>query len=404
MSTTNTPLSGGRPYLAIPGPSVMPDRVLAAMHRAAPNIYAGELHDIVATIFPDLRAVAGTSHHVAIYIGNGHASWEAANTNLFSRGDKALVLACGRFGIGWSESARAIGVDVEMLDFGRAAPVDPARVEAALRADPEARIKAVLMTQVDTSSSALSDVAAVRAAIDAAGHPALLAVDCIASLGCDEYRMDAWGVDVTVAASQKGLMTPPGLAFVWFSDKARAACTASDLRTPYWDWTPRAFGSEFWQLFNGTAPTHQLFGLREALDMIAEEGLPAIWARHDRLARAVWAAFDAWGQGNPDIALNMADPAHRGRSVTAARLGAPHATRLREWTETHAGVTLGIGLGMAAPNDPAYHGFLRVAHMGHVNAHMTLGVLGVMETGMRALGIAHGPGALDAAAEVLAQG
>lgn len=397
------PLAHGRPYLAIPGPSTMPDRVLQAMHRAAPNIYAGDLHALVDSLWPDLRAVAGTSGHVALYIGNGHAGWEAANANLFSRGDRALVLATGRFGIGWSESARAMGIDVDLLDFGPN-PMDLGRVEAALRADTGHRIRAVLATQVDTASSVRTDVPALRALLDATGHPALLAIDCIASLACDEYRMDDWGVDVTVAASQKGLMTPPGLAFVWFSPRAAAASRQADLRTPYWNWTPRSEGTEFWQYFCGTAPTHHLYGLREALDMIAEETLPAVWARHETLARAVWAAFDAWGQGNPEIRLNVADPANRGRSVTSARFGAPHATRLRAWTEREAGVTLGIGLGMSEPDDPKGDGFLRVAHMGHVNAHMTLGALSVMEAGMRALGIPHGDGALGAAAEVIARG
>lgn len=396
-------LAFGRPYLAIPGPSVMPDRVLTAMHRASPNIYAGGLHDMVETLWPDLRRVAGTTAHVALYIGNGHATWEAANANLFSRGDRALVLATGLFGIAWAKSVTAMGVEVELLDFDTAATVDLARFEAALRADTAHKLRAVLVTQVDTASTIKNDIAALRGVMDAVGHPALLAVDCIACLGCDEFRMDDWGVDVTVAASQKGLMTPPGLGFVWFSEKARQVCGKSDLRTPYWDWTPRSGASEFSQYFNGTAPTHHLFGLREALDMIAEEGLENVWARHAVLARTVWAAFDAWGAGNPAIALNVADPALRGHSVTAARLGAPDATRLRTWTEEKAGVTLGIGLGMALPDDPAYHGFLRVAHMGHVNAHMTLGALAVMEAGMVALGIKHGPGALAAAAKVVGE-
>lgn len=397
-------LSRGRAYRAIPGPSVMPDRVLNAMHRAAPNIYGGDLIDMVAAMWPDLRAVAGTSHHVAAYIGNGHAAWEAANANLFSRGDHALVLSTGRFGIGWAESARAMGVQVEVMDFGTSTPVDMARVEARLREDRAGKIKAVLTTHVDTSSSIRTDIPALRAVMDAAGHPALLAVDCIASLGCDEYHMDAWGIDLTVAASQKGLMTPPGMGFVWFSEKARQICAESDLRTPYWDWRGRSEPVEFWQYWAGTAPTHHLFGLREALSMLHEEGMSNVWARHEVLARTVWAAFDAWGQGHPRIALNVSDPDFRSRAVTAARLGAPDATRLREWTEHQAGVTLGIGLGMALPSDPEWHGYLRVAHMGHVNAHMTLGALAVMEAGMVALDIPHGPGALDAAARVIAAG
>jgi alanine-glyoxylate transaminase/serine-glyoxylate transaminase/serine-pyruvate transaminase len=397
-------LANGRPYLAIPGPSVIPDRVLRAMHRGSPNIYEGPLIDLVAGLFPDLRKLAGTAGHVALYIGNGHAAWEAANANLFSKGDKALVLAVGQFGLSWANAARAMGIEVELLDFGKSAPVDMARVEAVLRADRGHRIKAVLTTHVDTASSIKTDIPALRAAMTAAGHPALLAVDCIASLGCDAFRMDAWGVDVMVAACQKGLMTPPGMAFVWFSEAARRRSGTGDLVTPYWAWGPRADAQEFWQIWDGTAPTAQLYGLREALDMIAEEGLENVWHRHRTLAGAVWAAFDAWGAGHPAIGMNVADPVHRGWSVTAARFGAPHATRLRNWCETKAGVTLGIGLGMAPSTDPAFHGFLRVGHMGHVNAHMTLGALAVMEAGLTALDIPHGAGALDAAAGVIAKG
>ena len=401
MSPSSPNLSHGRTYLAIPGPSVMPDRVLSAMHRASPNIYGGEIHDVVAGIWPRLRAAARTAQHCAIYICNGHGAWEAANANMFSKGDKALVLAVGRFGIGWAESARALGVDVELLDFGKSSPVDMARVEAALVADKAHHIKALLATQVDTSSSIKTDVAALRALLDSLGHPALLAIDCIASMACDEFRMDDWGVDVAVSASQKGLMTPPGLGILWFSDKARERCRGNDLRTPYWDWEPRAFGTEFWQYFNGTAPTHHLYGLSEALVMLEEEGMNNVWARHRALAGAVWAAFDVWGTGNPAIGLNVARAADRGCSVTAARIGGNDATRLREWCEHQAGVTLGIGLGMALPGDPAWHGFLRVAHMGHVNAHMTLGVLAVMETGLQTLGVTHGEGGIMAATKAL---
>jgi alanine-glyoxylate transaminase / serine-glyoxylate transaminase / serine-pyruvate transaminase len=404
MTTPNRPaisLSHGRQYLAIPGPSVMPDRVLAAMHRAAPNIYEGALIDLVQTIWPDLKTVAQTRQHVALYIGNGHAGWEAANANLFSRGDRALVLVTGRFGIGWADSARRMGVDVEVLDFGKSAAADPARVAEVLAADRDHRIKALLTTQVDTSSSAKTDIAALRRVLDDLGHPALLAVDCIASLGCDEYRMDDWGVDVTVAASQKGLMVPPGLAFVWFSERARDRCRGSDLRTPYWDWEPRAFAEGFYQYFCGTAPTHHLFGLRESLDMIGEEGIQNVWARHRVLAGAVWAASEAWAAEGA-FRLNMTDPAARGWSVTAMRLSGDDGTRLRRWCEHQGGVTLGIGLGMAEPGTPQADAFFRLAHMGHVNPHQVLGALAVMDAGMKALDIAHGPGALEAAARAVA--
>ncbi|MEO6298775.1 MAG: aminotransferase class V-fold PLP-dependent enzyme [Paracoccaceae bacterium] len=392
-------LANGRPYLAIPGPSVIPDRVLAAMHRGSPNIYEGALIDMVAGMWPDLKRLAGTTGGVAAYIANGHGTWEAANANLFSRGDKALVLATGTFGHGWANTVRGLGVEVEVLDFGRSVAPDWSQVEAALRADPN--IKAVLSTQVDTASSVKTDIKALRGVIDAVGHHALLAVDCVASMACDPFFMDEWGVDITVAASQKGLMTPPGMGFVWFSEKARDRCKASDLRTPYWDWTARANAEEFWQYWFGTAPTQHLYGLREALTMILdEEGLRNVWARHATLAKAVWAAFDGWGAGNSGIILNVLQPEARGHSVTAARFKTPDATRLRRWCEHEAGVTLGIGLGMSTEADPKAEGFLRVAHMGHVNAHMTLGALAVMEAGMVALDIPHGPG-IAAAARVV---
>jgi alanine-glyoxylate transaminase / serine-glyoxylate transaminase / serine-pyruvate transaminase len=351
-------LAHGRQYLAIPGPSVVPDRVLAAMHRAAPNIYEGALVEMVETIWPDLKAVARTRGHVALYIANGHGGWEAANANVFSRGDKALVLATGRFGIGWGEAMRGMGVETEVLDFGRAAPADPERVAEALRADRDHRIKAVALTHVDTATSAKNDIRAIRRVLDELNHPALLMVDCIAAMGCDEFRMDDWGVDVTVAASQKGLMVPPGLAFVWFSDRAREAGRGADLRTPYWDWEPPRLPEMFYQYFGGTAPTHHLFGLREALDMLVhEEGIEAAWARHAQLARAVWAAGEAWATEGA-FRLNIADPAGaraRGHRHAAGqpRRHAP-APLVRA---SRPGLTLGIGLGMAEPGTPEADAF-----------------------------------------------
>lgn len=393
-------LANGRPYLATPGPSVMPDRVLNAMHRASPNIYEGDLMDMLATIWPDLKAVVRTRQHATIYMCNGHGAWEAANTNVFSRGDEAIVLATGRFGHGWAENAQALGVTAHVVDFGLSQAIDLTRAEEALRAHPNAR--AVLVTQVDTATSAKNDIAALRALMDTLGHDALLMVDCIATLGCDRFEMDDWGVDVTVAASQKGLMTPPGLGFVFFSDKAKERTRQGDLRTPYWDWHSRSDAQHFWENFYGTAPTHHLFGLREALTMIHEEGVENVWARHAALAAGVWAAAEAWATEGA-FRMNMADPAQRGHSVTALRLSGNDGDRLRHWCEHQAGVTLGVGLGMAVPGTPNAGAFFRLAHMGHVNAHMTLGALAVMDTGMKALGIAHGSGALEAAARSLSQ-
>ena len=396
-------LAHGRTYLAIPGPSAMPDRVLRAMHRAAPNIYAGQLVEMTASLIPDLKAVARTKGEVAIYIGNGHAAWEAALANVCAAGDKVLALVTGRFGIGWGQMAAAMGIEVESLDFGKRTPVDPDRVEAALRADADHRIKAVLCVHVDTSTSVRSDVAAVRRAIDAAGHPALLMADCIASLGCDRFEMDAWGADVMVTGCQKGLMTPPGVAFVFFGDRAAEARARMDRVSLYWDWAPRADPEIYYQHFCGTAPTHHLYGLREALDMIVhEEGVEAVWARHERLARAIWAAVEAWGEGGA-LELNVPDPEHRSWAVTSLSAGGEDGERLRGWLEERAGVLLGIGLGMEASDRPAGGSFFRIGHMGHVNAHMVMGVLGTMQAGMEALGVPYGSGGLDAASAVIAE-
>ncbi|MEN8919513.1 MAG: aminotransferase class V-fold PLP-dependent enzyme [Octadecabacter sp.] len=388
--------ANGLTYLAIPGPSVMPDRVLRAMHRAAPNIYTGELHDVTRSLLPDLKAVAGTRHDVAIYIGNGHAAWEAALANVIGAGDTVLVLATGRFCVGWGEMAEGLGATVETIDFGDSDAVDLAQVEAVLKADTGGRIKAVLTVLVDTSTGILNDVKGIRAAMDAAKHDALLMCDCIASLGCDEYYMDDWGVDITVAASQKGLMTPPGLGFVWFNDKANRVRETTAKVSRYWDWRPRIEGDEYWKYFDGTAPTHHIYGLREALDMIKEEGLKNVWARHDGLARAIWAAIDAWSAQGP-LQINVADPTARSRAVTSLCLEEGQADALRAWCEDNMGVTLGIGLGRTPAS-----AFFRLGHMGHVNGHMVLGFLGTIDAGLKALGIPHGAGALEAASQTLA--
>ncbi|KMK66129.1 alanine--glyoxylate aminotransferase family protein [Puniceibacterium sp. IMCC21224] len=396
-------LAHGRPYLAIPGPSVMPDAVLRAMHVASPNIYEGDLPAMMAGIVPDLKRVARTDGQVAMYIANGHGAWEAALANTVGVGEEILVAVTGRFGYGWADMAEGQGIKAQILDHGRQSPIDPQRVADALRADTDRKIKAVLAVHVDTSSSSRSDIAALRQAIDAVGHPALLMVDCIASLACDVFEMDAWGVDVMVAGSQKGLMVPPGVSFVFFNARA-ADVRAAIARVPrYWDWQPRANAEFPYQYFGGTSPTHHLFGLRAALDMIHAEGIEAIWARHATLARAIWAACDVWGDGGP-LSLNITAPAYRSHAVTALRLGAPYGSALRTWTDTEAGLVLGIGLGMSEPDDPDGTGFFRIGHMGHINPHMILGMLGTIEAGFIALKIPHGSGAVSAAAQVIAGG
>ncbi|MCA0922002.1 pyridoxal-phosphate-dependent aminotransferase family protein [Pseudooceanicola nanhaiensis] len=396
-------LANGRTHLAIPGPSIMPDAVLQAMHRAAPNIYEGDIVTLVEGLIPDLRKVARTEHAATIYIGNGHAVWEASLVNVINPGDKVLVAATGRFGHGWAGQAAGVGADVQVLDFGLKAPLDAQKIEDALRADTNHEIKAVLVNHVDTATSILNDVPSVRAAIDAAGHPALLMADCIASMACDRFEMDAWGVDIAITGSQKGLMVPPGLGFVFFGPKAKEAREKVERVSLYWDWKPRSEPAYVAEYFGGTSPTHHLFGLRAALDIMHGEGMENVWARHDSLARALWAACDAWGQGGP-LTMNVADPAHRSRAVTALSLGGDKGERLRKWCAEEAGLTLGIGLGMAPRGSAEAAGFFRIGHMGHLNAHVMLGTLGTIEAGLTALDIPHGAGALSAAAKVIAAG
>lgn len=393
-------LANGRTYLAIPGPSVVPDAVQRAMHRASPNIYEGELPDMMPDLTRDLKRVARTEGDVAIYICNGHGAWEAALANTVAPGEKVLVLATGFFALGWSRVAEGRGIDVDILDFGNGGQIDPDRVAEMLRADKGHTYKAVLAVHVDTSSSNRNVFAPLRKLLDDEGHPALLMADCIAAMGCDRFEMDADGVDVAVTGSQKGLMCPPGLGFVFFNDKAAEARRRMTRVSTYWDWTQRAAPEAFYQYFGGTAPTHHLYGLRTALDMLHDEGIEAVWHRHARLAQAIWAACEHWGQEGA-LRLNVADRAQRSHAVTALSVGKPDGTRLRRWCSDHAGVTLGIGLGMANDDDPQSDGYFRFGHMGHVNAHMILGLLGVVEAGLGALDIPHRPGGVTAAAQVV---
>lgn len=394
--TQTSALSQGRTYLAIPGPSVMPDTVLQAMHRPSPNIYDGALIDMMPDLTRDLRRVARTGHDVAIYIANGHGTWEAALSNVIAPGETVLAPASGRFTHGWAEMAEGIGAKVQLIDFGTSSAWDLDRIADALRADKSHQIKAVLAVHVDTSSSIRNDIPALRKLLDDLDHPALLMADCIASLGCDRFEMDEWGVDVTVTACQKGLMTPAGTGFVFFNDKAQAKRAAMPRVSRYWDWQPRANPDLFYQYFDGTAPTHHLYGLRAALDLIHAEGIEQVWARHERLATAIWAACETWAEGGA-LHLNVADRAHRSHAVTALRLTGGRGTALRAFTEHQLGLTLGIGLGMED-----YDSCFRLGHMGHVNGQMVMAMLGGMETAMAALDIPRGKGALEAAAAVLA--
>ncbi len=388
-------LAHGRPLVATPGPSVIPDRVLAAMARPMPNMYAGDIVRITNEVFAALPVVAGTAGHPFIVIGNGHAAWQMTISNTLSAGDKVLVLESGRFAVGWGNMAAVSGVEVEVLPGTDRGPVEPEAVQARLAADSGHEISAVLVVQTDTATSVRNDIPALRAAITAAGHPALLMVDCIASLGCDRYEMDAWGVDVTVAACQKGLMVPPGISFVWAGPRALAAYETAGLRAGYFDWGPRIAAEEYYLLFAGTPPISHLFGLHEALTLIREEGgLEAVWRRHQVLADAVRAAVTAWSTPG-GIELNITSPAHRSNAVSTVLTGSIDAYRLAEVCEQQAGLTLGAGIG----------GFggraFRIAHMGHLNPPMVLGALGTIEAGLRSLGAPVGGSGVAAAAQVV---
>jgi alanine-glyoxylate transaminase/serine-glyoxylate transaminase/serine-pyruvate transaminase len=383
-------LRAGREILAIPGPTTMPDEVLAAMHRPAADIYAGELLAITDSLHADLARLFHTAGRAYIYIANGHGAWEAALTNVLSRGDKILVLESGRFALGWGDAAAKMGVEVEVLPGNWTTAVRPEAVEARLRADREGRIKAVLTVQVDTASGVVNDIPAIGAAIRAAGHEALYMVDAVASLGCMPFTMDAWGIDVAMSASQKGLMTPPGLGVVAAGPRARAAHAKADLRTPYWDWTARE-GEEHYHKYAGTPPVHLLYGLRQALDMLFAEGLDNAFRRHRLLAEAVRAAVTVWGE-RERLAFNITAPAERADTVTTVLVhGQPDAAALKEFCRVNCGVVLGSGIG--ALSGRAF----RIAHMGHVNAPMVLGTLGSTEVGLNALGIPHGAGGVQAA-------
>ena len=380
----------GREFLAIPGPTNMPDEVLRAMHRPALDIYSDQMLQLTESLLRDLSRVFATKGQSYIHIANGHGAWEAVISNVLSRGDKILVLESGRFAVGWGNTAAAMGVDVEVLrgDWRRA--VRPDEVEARLRQDKEHRIKAIMVVQVDTASSVVNDIEAIGKAIKAAGHPALYMVDTVASLGCMPFQMDEWGIDVAMSGSQKGLMTPPGLGFVAANDRAREVHKKAGLRTPYWDWTERE-GDEHYRKYAGTAPVHLLFALRQAIDMLLEEKLENAFLRHRLLAEAVRRAVSVWAEGQV-LGFNVTEAAERSNTVTTVMMSNGHdPVALQRYCKEKCGVVLGTGIGELQGQA------FRIAHMGHVNAPMILGTLGVIEVGLQALNIPHGKGGTEAA-------
>jgi alanine-glyoxylate transaminase / serine-glyoxylate transaminase / serine-pyruvate transaminase len=386
----------GREFLAVPGPTTIPDEVLRAMHRPAVDMYSAPLVALTDGLLHDIGRLFATTGRSYIYIANGHGAWEATLTNVLSKGDKILVLESGRFALDWGDAAARLGVDVEILkgDWRRA--VRPEAVEARLREDKSGTIKAVLAVQIDTSSGVLNDIAAIGEVVRAVGHGALFMVDAVASLGCVPFEMDAWGVDVAMSASQKGLMTPPGLAFVAASNRARDAHRKAGLCTPYWDWAVRD-GDSHYQKYAGTPPEHLMFALRQALDMLFTEGLDKVFLRHRLLAGAVQSAVAVWKKGLA-IDFNIEEPRERSNTVTTILMrDARGLDALNDYCNAKCGVILGAGFGKMKGKA------FRIAHMGHINAPMVLGTLSVIEMALSALGIPHDKGGVQAAIQYLSE-
>jgi len=344
-----------------------------------PDLYSGPISEVIPAVREGLPGIARTEGEAFIVIGNGHSAWQMATSNTLARGDKVLVLEAGRFATVWGTYTGVSDVEIEVLPGSDRGAVDPDAVQQRLTQDTAHEIKAILVAHVDTASSVRNDIPALRAAIDAANHPALLMADCIASMGCEPFEMDEWGVDVAVAGCQKGLMVPPGIAFVWANEKASKAHERADMRVGYFDWDSRRDTSNNYAYFAGTPPLAHLRGMKVALDLIAEEGgIEAVWARHAALAAGVKAAVAAWSVGT-DIEFNITDEAARSDCVTTVLTGSIDFNRLRELCTEQAGLILGLGIA-------GFEGF-RIGHMGHLNPPMILGTLGTVEAALHTMGV-----------------
>ena len=378
-----------------PGPTNIPDRVLRAMDRGTIDFTGAEFRAIAAECFEGLKRIFKTEETILGYAATGHGAWEAALVNLFSPGDKVLVVESGYFSLNWGLRAQVFGLEVETLPNDWRRPADPAKLEARLREDRGHELKAVLAVHNETSTGVAQPIAAMRRAIDAARHPALFCVDTISSLGSFDFRMDEWGVDVVVAGSQKGLMLPAGMAFTGVSAKALAASAAAKLPRVYWDWR-RLLGQGPQQgYWNGTIPVHFFYGLREALRMLEEEGLDNVFARHHRLAEATRRAVRTWRQ-NDGPEVFCLDPGAQSDSVTAVQLpDGFDADKVREVALDTFNVSLGSGL------DRLKGHVFRIGHMGDLNEPMILGALAAVEMALDLVGVPHGKGGVQAAMEYL---
>jgi alanine-glyoxylate transaminase/serine-glyoxylate transaminase/serine-pyruvate transaminase len=351
-------LHTGRHFLQIPGPTNVPDRVLRAIDRPTIDHRGPEFPELFRDILPGLKAVFKTSGPVIIYPSSGTGAWEAALVNTLSPGDLVLMCETGQFATLWKGVAENLGLSVEFLPGDWRHGADPAAVEARLAADGEHRIRAVAVVHNETSTGVASRIGEVRAAIDRARHPALFMVDTVSSLACIDYRHDEWGVDVTVSGSQKGLMLPPGLGFNAVSKKA-LACAGS--KRAYWDWKPILQANES-GYFPYTPATNLLFGLREALKMLEEEGLPNVFARHARHGEATRRAVRAWG-------LEVLCQGEREHSGSLTAVVHPDADKIREIALERYDLSLGTGLGKLKGR------VFRIGHLGHFNDLMLCGTL-----------------------------
>jgi len=381
----------GRHFLQIPGPSNVPDRVLRAIDRPTIDHRGPEFGRLGRSVLAGCRTVFGTSGPVVIFPASGTGAWEAAIVNTLSRGDRVLMVETGQFASLWRAMAGRFGLQVDWVPGDWRHGVDPADVEARLRADPDRSIKAVMVVHNETSTGVTSRIPEIRAAIDRADHPALFMVDTISSLGSMDYQHEAWGVDVTVSGSQKGLMLPPGLSFNAMSDKALAAAKSGGMPRSYWDWqemlAPNATG-----YFPYTPSTNLLYGLEEAIAMLLEEGLANVFARHDRHAAATRAAVKGWG-----LEILCQDPREYSSILTAVVMPEGHdADHLRQVILDNYDMSLGAGLAKLKGR------VFRIGHLGYFNDLMLLGTLGGVEMGLHAAGVPHRAGGVDRAMDVLA--
>ena len=385
-----TEYTSGRHFLQTPGPTNVPERVLRAMERSTINHRGPEFGRLGLEVIGKLRQVFQTSGIVGIFPSSGTGAWESALVNALNVGDRILVTRTGQFAHLWEQMAIKLGHDIVALDTDWRRGAAPEAIGQVLRDDREHKIKAVCVVHSETSTSCMSDVAAVRAAMDKAGHPAMLMVDAISSLACADYRHDEWKVDVTIAGSQKGLMVPPGLSFTAMSEKALAASRAGGSPRGYWDWEPLVTANKT-GFFPYTPAVNLLFALNEALTMLLDEGLTNVCARHDRYAEATRRTARAWG-----LELQCADPAAYAPGVTAIRVpDGFSADKLRTVILERFNMSLGNGLGRV--DDKLF----RIGHMGDLSVLQLTGTLTGVEMGLRAAGIPHKSGGVQAAIEYL---